>query len=106
MANAPIIRITYRPAPNFEVGGRSIQGIHIANKDVLLLRVLAEHNNTIRLVCDGHPTYHVRVQTLLQRIVKVQSVEDWYISVSSTGPLRPIRSPDQTKPLKRLDHPK
>jgi hypothetical protein len=59
----------------------------ISAKDVAFLRSLGESALVVSLECPGRTTLHARLAPLLKRIVPVPYSDDWYISMTATGPL-------------------
>lgn len=87
MTTAPFIQIHCQPAPDVQVGGRTIQGLLISPEDATQLRSLEDGAAIISLACPGRTALHVRVAALLKRMVPAPFSDDWYISMTATGPL-------------------
>ncbi len=100
MLDVPLLRITYQrakhvrmPVTNSPLPERYIKGVLVTDADVRLLRSLAARNILVRLECTGQPTYHGRVQKMLQRLVPVPLSGYWFLPTTSTGPLRESGKP-------------
>ena len=87
MPSGSFTQINCRPAKDVQVGDKTIQGLLISPEDLAFLRSMESSENIVSLVCPGRQTLHARVQPLLKRMVPVPYSEDWYISITATGPL-------------------
>lgn len=81
------VQIQCRPADDVQVGQRTIQGVLISAGDVAFLRSLDGSDAIVSLACPGRRPLHVRVTALLKRVVQSPFSDDWYVSVTATGPL-------------------
>jgi hypothetical protein len=87
MQSQTFVRITCRPAHDVQVGSRSIQGLLISAEDVEYLRSLEAQDAIASLECAGRRTVNARIKHLLTRMVQAPDSQDWYVSVTATGPL-------------------
>jgi hypothetical protein len=95
LIGTPLIRITYLRAN--EVRGivstlpgleRYNDGVFIHDADVRTLRLVADRNFIVKLVCPGQRTYQGRVKAMLKRLIRVPATQLWYLPTTMTGPLR------------------
>ncbi len=87
MQKGSFIQINCRPAIDVQVGDRIVQGLLISPEDRAFLRSLGDSEVIVSLVCTGRITLHARGAPLIKRMVPVPYSEDWYISITATGPL-------------------
>jgi hypothetical protein len=81
------IQIHCRPAAEIHVGSRIIQGLLIDGTDADYLLAADDPDMIVSLTCPGRNTVHVRQPLLRARMVPAPHSDDWYISVTGTGPL-------------------
>ncbi len=87
MRAASFVQIHCRPAEDIQVGQRTIQGVLISPEDMAFLRTLEGSDVVVTLACPGRKQSHARAGALLKRLVRAPSSDDWYVSVTATGPL-------------------
>ena len=87
MDKVSFIQIPCRPANDVQVGAKTIRGLLISAADAAFLRTLDGSGYIVSLECPGRRTLHARVQSLLARMVQAPFSDDWYVSVTGTGPL-------------------
>lgn len=81
------VQIHCQPAEDLRVGHRLIQGLLIAPDDAAYLMDVDDPDMIVSLTCPGRRTVHVRLPLLCKRMVPAPHSDDWYISVTGTGPL-------------------
>ena len=87
MRAGSFVQIHCRPADDVQVGQRTVQGVLISPEDVAFLRTLDGSDVIVTLACPGRKQSHARVGALLKRLVQSPFSDDWYVSVTATGPL-------------------
>jgi hypothetical protein len=70
-----------------QVGERVVQGLLISPEDRAYLLSLDNSQITVGLACPGRRTAYARIESLIRRMVPVPYSDDWYVSVTATGPL-------------------
>jgi hypothetical protein len=87
MQQGSFVQVVCRPAPDVQVGEKTVKGVLIAPEDVAFLRSLDDSVVIVSLECPGRKTLHARLQPLIKRMVPSPYSDDWYVSVTGTGPL-------------------
>lgn len=87
MHNTSFVQISCEAAQDLLIGNRVVSGLLISDCDAYYLRSLTDTDIIVSLVCPGRRVVHTRLAPLLQRLVKAPLSDDWYVSITATGPL-------------------